>query len=68
MKELIFILFLLVVIIAFVVGYLTGKDAVKQERRRTKRAADWRDAHRCWGCGTANEQHEIECPNNPANR
>ena len=39
-----------------------------RSRRPTKRAADWRDAHHCWGCGTANEQHEIECPNNPANR
>lgn len=37
-------------------------------RGLTKRAADWRDTPRCWGCGTANEQHEIECPNNPANR
>lgn len=38
MKELIFISFLLVVIVAFVVGYLTGKDAVKQKRRRTPHA------------------------------
>lgn len=46
MKELIFISFLLVVIIAFVVGYLTGKDAVKQKRRRTPHAPDGADSVR----------------------
>ena len=47
MKELIFISFLLVLIISFVVGYLTGKDAVKQKRRRTPHAPDGAICPRC---------------------
>lgn len=32
MKEIIYLSFLIVVVVAFVVGYLTGKDAAKQKR------------------------------------
>ncbi len=24
------------------------------------------ESRRCWGCGTIDDTHEVECPNNPA--
>lgn len=55
------------VLYAFCYGVMSGL-LLSPYFRPTKRAADWRGAARCWGCGTTNNLHEIECPNNPANR
>lgn len=32
----------------------------------TQRALDGGESHRCWGCGSTDGTHEVECPNNPA--
>lgn len=61
MKEIIYLSFLIVVVVAFVVGYLTGKDAAKHHRRRTPHAPDACPV--CGGSGSYDTLETVEpCP------